>query len=78
MPTLALALSMLALEQAVTARREQAAINPDPAPLDAAGRLAQAAAWRRWAADGRDDEPAGAPAGNRGTARRPVQTPAGG
>jgi hypothetical protein len=58
MPTLALALSMLALEQAVTAAREQAAKDPEPEPLDAAGRVAQAAAWRRWAADGRDDDDA--------------------
>jgi hypothetical protein len=75
MPTLALALSMLALEQAVTAAREQAAIDPDPEPLDHAGRVAQAAAWRRWAADGRDD--ADAPPADAGDpVRRTLPTPA--
>ena len=44
MPTLALALSMLALEQAVTVRREQAAADSDHARRPAAGRAAQAIA----------------------------------
>jgi hypothetical protein len=78
MPTLALALTMLALEQAVTASREQASLEPDPAPLDAAGLAAQAVAWRRWAAEGRDSV-ADVPASSAGsTVRRTLQTPAGG
>jgi len=53
MYSLALALSMVALEEAAASARDGVRANsPEPAPLDATGREAQAAAWRRWAAEG--------------------------
>ena len=53
MYSLALALSMVALEEAAASARDDVrAGSSEPAPLDAAGRAAQAVAWRRWAAEG--------------------------
>jgi hypothetical protein len=72
MPTLALALTMLELEQAVTSRREQAAIEPEPRPRDASGRAARAAVVIRRRAEsagvaaGNDASPAGRPVPLRG------------
>lgn len=66
MYSLALALSMVALEEAAASARDGIQHDaPDPAPLDARGRAEQAAAWRRWAAEGREGL-APAPAGHQG------------
>lgn len=70
MYSLALALSMVALEEAAASARDGVLANsPEPAPLDAGGRAAHAAAWRRWAAEGRDGLVA-APSANRGGSSR--------
>lgn len=72
MYSLALALSMVALEEAAGSARDGVrASTPEPAPLDAAGREAQAAAWRRWATEGRDGLAAAPTANQGGSSRQP-------
>lgn len=78
MYSLALALSMLALEEAVAAARDSIRATPEPEPLDAAGRAAQAMAWRRWAADGRDGVDATLTPADRDTVRHALPEGAGG
>lgn len=70
MYALALALSMVALEEAAASARDGVRANsPEPAPLDHAARAEQAAAWRRWAAEGREGLTA-ARAGHEGSSSR--------
>jgi hypothetical protein len=74
MYSIALALSMLALEEASAAARDTLIADPEPAPLDAAGRVAHAAAWRRWAAEGRNGIEATLTPDDGATARQPLPT----
>jgi len=78
MYSIALALSMLALEEAVAAARDSTKPDPEPAPLDATGRAAHAAAWRRWASEGRAAFDATPAAEDRGTVGQALTTGAGG